>query len=57
MDKYTETAFLVIALGVLGTSAIMAMRLAKIQRELRLWHKEWKASRSQGSTAYDEKED
>jgi hypothetical protein len=56
MDKYAETAFMLIALGVLVVTADMAVRLAKIHRELKEWHKEWKMSLTQSDIAHNEEE-
>jgi hypothetical protein len=56
MDKYAETAFMLVALGILVVTADMAVRLAKIQRELREWHKEWKMSLTQSNTVHNEEE-
>lgn len=42
MDKYTEMAFLVIVLGILVNSGIIAMRMTEIQRKLEIWYKEWR---------------
>jgi len=54
MDKYAETAFLVILLGILCNSAIMTMRLTKIQHELRVWHKKWKVLQGESNIVREE---
>jgi hypothetical protein len=56
MDKYAETAFMLIALGILVVTADMAVRLAKIQRELKEWHKEWKISLTKNDIVHNEEE-
>lgn len=44
MDKYVETTFMLIALGILITTGEAAFLLLKIHRELKAWRKEWKIS-------------
>lgn len=48
MDKYAETAFMLIALGLLVVSGSIAMWVRDIQRDLQAWHEEWKVSQGGG---------
>ena len=56
MDKYAETAFMLIALGILVGTASIDVWLSKIHRELQDWRKEWRMSLNQRDTMHNEKQ-
>lgn len=56
MDVYTESAFGIL-LGAIALLLVdITRRLFKIQRELREWRKEWKATQRQVDTGHNEEQ-